>query len=875
MFCSTTLKTLGTLFRLPLRTAAQAESSLLSKRALSTQEAEILLEALRQEASQMLLFLKNIENIEICHWDHENPEKQVIFHCGIMNITTELRNKRAFVGKCSDQNAKNVRAVDFTLNISCVGGKKNEKSVKYQEDWEVCCQLGGGSSDVIASEPSNALLRLIPWGGVAVCITPQRAPPTQTKGVSSVDLLGLEDIDCGDITANTDAMKDITNDNDDVKRPGLAYCFLPLPILTGLPVMVNGFFELSSNRRDIWQSGQSGGGEMTGDGRTRAEWNLSLMRDVIAPSYVRLLVRARDILGFSTDFQRLFPSSVPAPWGLIVESTLKGCAEMKLLLVESEKSTVPSSSTLTIKPTGAVSGVWVACSKAVLLPVYKQHERTLPLSMQDEEVLSRFLLEAGEPFVRCITQLRDTLSGYKTCDKMAVPAYVRNVLRRTNNSGVYVPTAAICSTFLLQYCISDLDPSSAVHCAELDSLRFLPLRGGGVGTLRVLSPELVHCVGELCSMGYSRDRAVWALTLSNFNINQACELLMSTSERSLFTIESDESYNRTYGMYVLANTEVSSVFSGAGALLMDCSKVSHIVSKFLEHQNVQELSNLKVFEASFIPTLLRLILPSECYTGNSVTFIIGNTVLSTGTGTGAGSGGDRTKSIVMTQAAFSSLLAFLPSFWSYGMSRDDIISCIADGPAIVPFLSLPSPPLPLPLPFPLLPSPTSSSLPIKTPPHPSLTDDKSVSTPLGSLVHMSPLSRMFSLLADKKDDFTLPSAISSILQKTGVRLVDFSLLSSPSSPSASTSRTFWEYVQSPHRSGILEAIGAAMRNQSVIKGHDGSTGSTGIVWNLTGNEREVLRQHLSSCEPVQSLSGRGPDSDSFALHSTYFVITLF
>lgn len=866
VFCSTTFKTLGTLFRLPLRTAAQAESSLLSKRALSTQEAEILLEALRQEASQMLLFLKNIESIEICHWDNENSEKQVIFHCGIMNITTELRNKRAFVGKCSDQNAKNVRAVDFTLNISCVGGKKNEKSVKYQEDWEVCCQLGGGSSDVIASEPSNALLRLIPWGGVAVCITPHKALPTQTAGISSIDLLGLHDIDCSDITAHRDTKKDITNDSDNVKRPGLAYCFLPLPILTGLPVMVNGFFELSSNRRDIWQSGQSGGGEMTGDGRTRAEWNLSLMRDVIAPSYVRLLIRARDILGFSTDFQRLFPSSVSAPWGLIVESTLKGCAEMKLLLVESEKSTVPASSTSTIKPSGAVRGVWVACSKAVLLPIYKQQERTLSLSMQDEEILSLFLLEAGEPFVRCITQLRDTLSSHKICDRMAVPAYARNVLRRTNNGGVYVPTATICSTFLLQYCISDLDPSSAVHCAELDSLRFLPLKGGGVGTLRVLSPELVHCVGELCSMGYSRDRAVWALTLSNFNINQACDLLMSTSEKSLLSIESDESYNRTYGMYVLANTEVSSVFSGAGALLMDCSKVSHIVSKFLEHQNVQELSNLKVFEASFIPTLLRLILPSECYTGNSETFTMGSTGVSTCTG----SSGDRTRSTVMSQAAFTSLLAFLPSFWSYGMSRDDVISCIADGPAIVPFLSLPSPPLSLP---PLLPSFTSSPLPITTPPRKSLIHDSSALTPHGSLVHMSPLSRMFSLLADKKDDFTLPNAISSILQKTGVRLVDFSLLSSPSSVSTSTSRTFWEYVQSPHRSGILEAVGAAMRNQSVVKGHDGSTGSTGCVWNLTGNEREVLRQHLSSCEPVQSLSGRELGSDSFALHSAYYVFT--
>ena len=33
---------------------------------------------------------------------------------------------------------------------------------------------------------------------------------------------------------------------------GMAACFLPLPVATGLPVHVNGYFELSSNRRDIW-----------------------------------------------------------------------------------------------------------------------------------------------------------------------------------------------------------------------------------------------------------------------------------------------------------------------------------------------------------------------------------------------------------------------------------------------------------------------------------------------------------------------------------------------------------------------------------------------------------------------------------------------
>jgi sacsin len=47
----------GTLFRLPLRTDHQAESSMLSKRALSTGEAAELLAAFSSEASSMVLKL--------------------------------------------------------------------------------------------------------------------------------------------------------------------------------------------------------------------------------------------------------------------------------------------------------------------------------------------------------------------------------------------------------------------------------------------------------------------------------------------------------------------------------------------------------------------------------------------------------------------------------------------------------------------------------------------------------------------------------------------------------------------------------------------------------------------------------------------------
>ena len=34
---------------------------------------------------------------------------------------------------------------------------------------------------------------------------------------------------------------------------GRAFCFLPLPISTGLPAHVNGCFALTSNRRELWR----------------------------------------------------------------------------------------------------------------------------------------------------------------------------------------------------------------------------------------------------------------------------------------------------------------------------------------------------------------------------------------------------------------------------------------------------------------------------------------------------------------------------------------------------------------------------------------------------------------------------------------------
>ena len=79
----------------------------------------------------------------------------------------------------------------------------------------------------------------------------------------------------------------------DVAKPfdGRAYCFLPLPRKTGLKnVHVNGFFELSSNRRDLWAAGAED--ERGGAADARGAWNAALLADVAAPCLGRALEAA-------------------------------------------------------------------------------------------------------------------------------------------------------------------------------------------------------------------------------------------------------------------------------------------------------------------------------------------------------------------------------------------------------------------------------------------------------------------------------------------------------------------------------------------------------------------------------------------------------
>lgn len=72
---------------------------------------------------------------------------------------------------------------------------------------------------------------------------------------------------------------------------GEFFAFLPLSLVTGLPVHVNGYFELSPDRGRLWQ--HSGTGGLQGEALAKADWNENLLSFGVGLCYEKLLVEVR------------------------------------------------------------------------------------------------------------------------------------------------------------------------------------------------------------------------------------------------------------------------------------------------------------------------------------------------------------------------------------------------------------------------------------------------------------------------------------------------------------------------------------------------------------------------------------------------------
>ena len=247
----------ATIFRFPLRTENMARDSQISSNAVSVRELDVMMDELKKELFEVLLFVNNVKKITLCEIS-ETGDNLVNAYTVEAALSNEDEAKRQAFSEYIKQIGKlasggrvvvptevSVAKVSYVLNITDTLGN--------QEKWLIVQQIGFEKS--VKTSVVNAFkehqLGMLPRGGVA-CLLEKRDP------------------------------------RHPVQRPKKVYCFLPLPFETDLPVHVNGHFALDHEaRRNLWRD-EAGG--------YRSDWNNALLRDVVTSCYLTLLVEVRNFL---------------------------------------------------------------------------------------------------------------------------------------------------------------------------------------------------------------------------------------------------------------------------------------------------------------------------------------------------------------------------------------------------------------------------------------------------------------------------------------------------------------------------------------------------------------------------------------------------
>ncbi|GIM06465.1 hypothetical protein Vretimale_10709, partial [Volvox reticuliferus] len=307
-------------------------------------------------------------------WPPDAAAPHLMFSCDVNNLSREVSWERGLFARVSGERASK-------LALGGGGGGGGDRNgrpllpevlstyrLELRREWHrgdgaaavrrperrsyIISQMrGGGEVADLAEQLSKHFGAVVAWGAVAADVT-----TTTTTGAVAA---GTDDGDPDGEAAEAAGPPE----------DGRAFCFLPLPIRTGLPVHVNGYFELSSNRRDIWY-----GEDMAGSGARRAHWNVQLLTRVIAPAYAAALTAAAAALGHGEAYDRLWPAAdLAQPWQLLLEEFFRRVSDMSLCW-----STV-------------MSGHWVAPRSGVLRD--QEVARSSPLAAALVEVAALPLLE--------------------------------------------------------------------------------------------------------------------------------------------------------------------------------------------------------------------------------------------------------------------------------------------------------------------------------------------------------------------------------------------------------------------------------------------------------------------------------------------------
>ncbi|XP_058090303.1 uncharacterized protein LOC131236843 isoform X2 [Magnolia sinica] len=415
----------GTLFRFPLRNADQAAASKLSRQVYLEDDISSMFVQLYKESVFTMLFLKSVLSVEMYIWDADAPEPRKLYSCSVNSPNDETIWHRQALLRLSN-------------SVGSAGGKIDTFSLDFSREEVLGTHLGkrvdtffivqamAPSSSKIGSFAAAAAkeydLHLLPWASVAACI--------------SNDL-----------------------NEADVLKQGRAFCFLPLPVRTGLTVQVNGYFEVSSNRRSIWF-----GADMDRGGKLRSDWNRLLLEDIVAPAFKKLLLGVRKLLGPTESYYSLWPKGTfEEPWSILVNQIYRSIDDAPLFYSDVE------------------GGKWVSPAEAF------RHDEDFHKTKE----LGEALILLGMPIVSLPKPLVDMLFKYDASSRKRVvsPLAVRKHLKECK---ILITSSRYHKLVLLEYCLLDLTDADVGKHAN--GLPLLPLASGEFGLFSEVSKGISYFI---------------------------------------------------------------------------------------------------------------------------------------------------------------------------------------------------------------------------------------------------------------------------------------------------------------------------------------------------------------------------------------------
>ncbi|KAH3856975.1 hypothetical protein DPMN_099572 [Dreissena polymorpha] len=279
----------GTLFRFPLRTAQQADMSEICQTVYSHDEVLCLLKMFIHSAEQLLLFCQNVSSIKLYHISANAASAKdmnmiYIVQKESMKLTddkgtrveTSILARAVSVhkqqrGRCIEEHHSITIRQTFCDNATLFP-KVNWPKSDVKSTWLITWALNGRPKHLEAVDT-------IPLVAVATrCKTEQDWTPqpleTTTEG------------DC---------------------ESGYMFCFLPLPISTGLPFHINGCFRVSDDRQRLVLLNEDD--KKSGSKSASDAWNTFLLQEPLVKALLSAIQQTQRFCHTKEDAYRLWPDN--------------------------------------------------------------------------------------------------------------------------------------------------------------------------------------------------------------------------------------------------------------------------------------------------------------------------------------------------------------------------------------------------------------------------------------------------------------------------------------------------------------------------------------------------------------------------------------